>query len=168
MGAVYEGFDTRLNRRVAVKVLLASDEATTEERERFRREAAHAAKLRHPSIVTVHDVGHAAGRDYLVMDLVEGVTLGAALRQRQFTYRQKAALLEKVARAVQYAHDQGVIHRGLKPGNIMLDYGPQGLSSVFGAARWGARRAGGSPYTDRRTAGHGLRVGQGHSAGLRA
>ncbi|MCY3024491.1 MAG: protein kinase, partial [Planctomycetota bacterium] len=106
--AVYEAFDTRLNRRVALKVMLASDEATTEERERFRREAAHSAKLRHPNIVTVHDVGHEEGRDYLVMDLVEGVTLGEALRQRQFTYREKAALLEKVARAVQYAHEQGV------------------------------------------------------------
>jgi serine/threonine protein kinase len=64
MGAVYEALDTRLNRRVALKVMLASDEATTEERERFRREAAHSAKLRHPNIVTVHDVGHEEGRDY--------------------------------------------------------------------------------------------------------
>jgi len=131
MGAVYEAFDTRLNRRVALKVMLASDEATTEERERFHREAAHSAKLRHPNIVPVHDVGHEEGRDYLVMDLVEGVTLGEALRQRQFTYREKAALLEKVARAVQYAHAQGVIHRDLKPGNIMLDYG-RGSSTLHG------------------------------------
>ncbi|MCY3020957.1 MAG: serine/threonine-protein kinase, partial [Planctomycetota bacterium] len=89
--------------------------------------------LRHPNIVTVHDVGHEEGRDYLVMDLVEGVTLGEALRQRQFTYREKAALLEKVARAVQYAHDHGVIHRDLKPGNIMLDYGRGGSPTLHGS-----------------------------------
>jgi len=132
MGAVYEAFDTRLKRRVALKVMLAGDEATTEKRERFRREAAHSAKLRHPNIVTVHDVGHEDDRDYLVMDLIEGATLGEALRQQQFTYREKAALLEKVARAVQHAHDHGVIHRDLKPGNIMLDYGRGGSSSVVG------------------------------------
>ncbi|MGD0092196.1 MAG: serine/threonine-protein kinase, partial [Planctomycetota bacterium] len=130
MGAVYEAVDTRLDRHVALKLMRSGEDATPEELERFRREAAHSAKLRHPNIVTVHDVGHEDGRDYLVMDLVEGDTLGEALRRRQFTYREKATLLEKVARAVQYAHDHGVIHRDLKPGNIMLDYGRGGSSSV--------------------------------------
>jgi WD40 repeat protein/serine/threonine protein kinase len=121
MGAVWEALDTRLNRRVALKVMVAGEHASAEDTERFRREAQNSAKLRHPNIVPVHDFGIEAGQQYLVMDLVDGVMLGDALRQRQFTYREKAMLLEKVARAVQYAHEQGVIHRDLKPSNIMLE-----------------------------------------------
>ena len=134
MGAVWEAQDTRLNRRVALKVMVAGEQASVQETERFRREAQNSAKLRHPNIVPVHDFGDEGGRHYLVMDLVDGVILGDALRQQQFTYRAKAALLEKVARAVQYAHEQGVIHRDLKPANIMLEFRAGGSSSVARAA----------------------------------
>jgi len=135
MGAVWEGLDTRLNRHVALKVMRAEEDADPKEIERFRREAQNAGKLRHPNIVPVHDVGVEAGQDYLVMDLVDGVTLGEALRQRQMTYKEKAALLEKVARAVQYAHEQGVIHRDLKPSNVMLEERAGGSSGASGLAR---------------------------------
>ncbi len=121
MGAVWEAIDTRLDRHVALKVMLAGSEATPESVERFRREALHAARLRHPNIVPVHDVGHEDGRHYLVMDLVEGESLDAALRHEGISYRDLAALLAKVARAVQYAHEQGVVHRDLKPQNIMIE-----------------------------------------------
>ncbi|MCY3020241.1 MAG: SUMF1/EgtB/PvdO family nonheme iron enzyme [Planctomycetota bacterium] len=134
MGAVWEALDTRLNRRVAVKVMVAGEQASEQETERFRREARNSAKLRHPNIVPVHDFGVEAGQQYLVMDLVDGVMLADALRQRQFTYREKALLLEKVARAVQYAHEQGVVHRDLKPSNIMLEAKGGGSSSTLGAA----------------------------------
>ncbi|MCY3018777.1 MAG: serine/threonine protein kinase [Planctomycetota bacterium] len=129
MGAVWEAQDTRLNRRVAVKVMVAGEHASEHETERFRREAQNSAKLRHPNIVPVHDFGIEACQQYLVMDLVDGVMLADALRQRQFTYREKAIMLEKVARAVQYAHEQGVIHRDLKPSNIMLEFAKGGCSS---------------------------------------
>ncbi|MGD0093067.1 MAG: protein kinase, partial [Planctomycetota bacterium] len=132
MGAVWEALDTRLNRRVAVKVMVAGEHASEQETERFRREAQNSAKLRHPNIVPVHDFGAEGGRHYLVMDLVDGVMLADALRQRQFTYREKAMLLEKVARAVQYAHEQGVVHRDLKPSNIMLELARGGSSSGDG------------------------------------
>ena len=129
MGAVWEALDTRLNRRVAVKLMVAGPHASAQDTERFRREAQNSAKLRHPNIVPVHDFGIEAGQQYLVMDFVDGVMLADALRQRQFTYREKALLLEKVARAVQYAHEQGVIHRDLKASNIMLEYRKGGSST---------------------------------------
>ncbi|MGD0089819.1 MAG: protein kinase [Planctomycetota bacterium] len=129
MGAVWEALDTRLDRRVALKVMVAGEQASEQETERFRREAQNSAKLRHPNIVPVHDFGIAAGQLYLVMDLVDGVMLADALRQRQFTYREKAFLLEKVSRAVQYAHEQGVVHRDLKPSNIMLELAKGGSTS---------------------------------------
>jgi serine/threonine protein kinase len=121
MGAVWEAVDTRLDRKVAVKVLLPGFEARPEYIERFRREALHSARLRHANIVTVHDVGEDGGRHYLVMDLVEGITLAELLRRQNPTYREKVALLEKIARAVDYAHSQGIVHRDLKPTNIMLE-----------------------------------------------
>ncbi|MCY3021784.1 MAG: protein kinase, partial [Planctomycetota bacterium] len=129
MGAVWEALDTRLNRRVALKVMVAGAHASEHDTERFRREAQNSAKLRQPHIVPVHDFGVEAGHHYLVMALVDGVVLADALRQRQFTYREKATLLEKVARAVHYAHEQGVIHRDLKPSNIMLEYKTGAASS---------------------------------------
>ncbi|MCY3021146.1 MAG: serine/threonine-protein kinase [Planctomycetota bacterium] len=136
MGAVWEALDTRLNRRVAVKVMVVGEQASEQETERFRREAQNSAKLRHPNIVPVHDFGVEAGQQYLVMDLADGVMLADALRQRQFSYREKAILLEKVARAVQYAHEQGVIHRDLKPSNVMLEFAKGG--SVAGEAKPGS------------------------------
>jgi len=80
MGAVWEALDTRLNRRVALKVMVAGEHASAQDVERFRREAQDSAKLRHPNIVPVHDFGIEAGQQYLVMDLVDGVMLADALR----------------------------------------------------------------------------------------
>jgi hypothetical protein len=119
MGAVWEAVDFRLDRRVALKV--STGDPSPDAIERFRREATHSARLRHPQIVSVHDVGFDQGQQYLVMDLVEGITLGEALRSGRLTYRRKSEILELVARAVHYAHSQGVIHRDLKPSNIMLE-----------------------------------------------
>jgi serine/threonine protein kinase len=119
MGAVWEAVDFRLDRRVALKISTA--DPSPDAIERFRREATHSARLRHPHIVSVHDVGFDQGQQYLVMDLVQGSTLAEALRSGRLTYRRKAEILERVARAVHYAHEQGVVHRDLKPSNIMLE-----------------------------------------------
>jgi serine/threonine protein kinase len=135
MGAVWEAVDTRLGRRVAMKVMLAGANAKPDELERFRREAANAGKLRHPNIVPVHDLGHDQGAEYLVMDLVEGETLAEALRSARLSYRQKAALLERTTRAVAYAHEQGVVHRDLKPSNILLEHRPGGSTASIGTQR---------------------------------
>jgi len=132
MGVVYEAVDTRLKRRVAIKLLL-NPSAADARGERFLREATSTARLTHPNIVQIHDVGHANGRDYIVMRYVEGVTLSEALRSRVFSYREIAKLLESVATAVHFAHSQSVIHRDLKPGNIMLTGGPPNGSSFPGS-----------------------------------
>jgi serine/threonine protein kinase len=119
MGLVYEARDTRLQRRVAIKVML--EPAPQDSRgERFLREATSTARLNHPNIVQVHDVGRAFGRDYIVMPFVEGITLAEALRSRVFSFKDMATILEKVATAVHFAHTNGIIHRDLKPANIML------------------------------------------------
>ena len=162
MGAVWEALDTRLNRRVAVKVMVAGEHASEQETERFRREAQNSAKLRHPNIVPVHDFGIEAGQHYLVMDLVDGVMLADALRQRQFTYREKALLLEKVARAVQYAHEQGVVHRDLKPSQHHARLRARRVVSCRATRRVASRRvawrSSGSPHSARRCRMHWQRV----------
>ncbi|MBA3937590.1 MAG: leucine-rich repeat domain-containing protein [Planctomycetes bacterium] len=131
MGAVWEAVDQRLDRHVALKVMIGN--ASPDAIERFRREGQHSARLRHANIVPVYDVGYASGRQYLVMDLVQGSTLTEALRAGALTYRDKATVLEKICRAVHYAHEQGVVHRDLKPSNIMLDSTRGGSSSGPGA-----------------------------------
>jgi serine/threonine protein kinase len=137
MGAVWEAVDFRLDRNVALKVSTA--DPSPDAIERFRREATNSARLRHPHIVSVHDVGFDQGQQYLVMDLVRGITLAEALRSGRLTYRRKAEILEQVARAVHYAHEQGVVHRDLKPSNIMLESRPGsgaagGTSSIAASA----------------------------------
>ncbi len=122
MGVVWRAHDTRLGRTVAVKVMRPDKGESPEELERFRREALNAGKLRHPQIVPVHDFGEQHGHMYLVMDYVDGVPLDDALRHGNLSFRDKVALLEKIARAVAYAHSQGVIHRDLKPSNVIVEY----------------------------------------------
>jgi tRNA A-37 threonylcarbamoyl transferase component Bud32 len=134
-GIVYRARDPELDRVVAVKVPRAGHLAGPREIDRFLREARSAAQLRHPSIVAVHDVGQADGVPYLVSEFVEGVTLSDQLSARRLTPREAAALVASIADALQYAHGRGLVHRDVKPSNIML--GPDGLPRVmdFGLAR---------------------------------
>jgi serine/threonine protein kinase len=133
MGFVYEAWDTRLNRRVALKTVESG--VTEEISARFRQEAKHSAKLRHPNIVSVHDIGKDGDSDYFVMDLVDGVTFEQWLKKVKATIPQLAGIMEKVARALHYAHQQGVIHRDMKPGNIMIDEAGEPQVMDFGLAR---------------------------------
>jgi serine/threonine protein kinase len=105
--------------------------------ERFRREALVTAKLSHPNIVAVHDAGEADGRCFIAMDLVEGKSLEEVDRDR-LTMRDKARLLATVCDAVQHAHDRGVVHRNLKPGNILVDGRGEPHVVDFGLATTGA------------------------------
>jgi tetratricopeptide (TPR) repeat protein len=129
MGVVYRAFDPALKRPVALKVIKEGD-ADPQLVARLHREAATAAKLRHPNIVAVHEVGEADGQSYIAMDLVEG----GSLRRAEFAPRRFVEILEQVARAVHYAHENGVIHRDLKPDNVLLD-GDRPLVADFGLAR---------------------------------
>ncbi len=120
MGEVYRATDTRLDRTVAIKVFpehLASD---PQRRERFEREAKAVSSLNHPHICTLHDVGEQDGVHYLVMELVEGETLGQRLEKGRLPLDQALEHAIQIADALDKAHRQGVVHRDLKPGNIML------------------------------------------------
>ena len=121
MGEVYEAEDLRLHRRVAVKVLRADLADDPRVVARFQREALTAGSLNHPNIVAVHDVGADGGRAYLVMELVHGRTLADVIRAETPLEPGRAARIAgRVAEALGYAHDRGVVHRDVSPGNVML------------------------------------------------
>ncbi|MFN0126611.1 MAG: WD40 repeat domain-containing serine/threonine protein kinase, partial [Verrucomicrobiales bacterium] len=127
-----------LEREVAVKVLPGGDLAGSEARERLAQEAKATARLKHPNIVTIHEVGEDEGLPYLVMEMIEGGTLGQALTERVVPVRQLARWLREVAAAVQHAHAQGVLHRDLKPSNILIepwDDGGRPRVTDFGLAK---------------------------------
>jgi serine/threonine-protein kinase len=135
MGIVYRAWDRRLNRPVALKMLLAGAYARPQECERFRREAQAEAGLRHPNIVQVYDVGEVDGRPYFTMELVEGGSLAQRLHGGPLAVSHANDLVATLAEAVQAAHDRGIVHRDLKPANVLLT--PDGVPKItdFGLAR---------------------------------
>src|SRR5262249_52430512 len=125
-GAVWKARDPELDRLVALKVLHSGLGTDAEEMQRFQREARATAQLRHPGVVTVHEVLTLDGLPVLVCDFVHGVTLKDLLEVRRLTFRESAQLVADLAEALEYAHSLGVIHRDLKPANIMLEAGGRG------------------------------------------
>ena len=120
MGEVYKARDTRLDRSVAIKVLPEHVAADPDLKQRFEREARAAAALNHPHICTLHDVGQHEGTDFLVMEYLEGETLGQRLEKGALPLDQALTIATDIADALDKAHRQGITHRDLKPGNIML------------------------------------------------
>src|SRR5512144_1162842 len=120
MGEVYRARDTRLGREVAVKVLPQHLSASPEVRGRFERVATTVSSLNHPGICVLHDVGREGATDFLVMELVEGETLAARLARGALPPAEVLKLGAQIADALDRAHRAGVIHRDLKPGNVML------------------------------------------------
>jgi eukaryotic-like serine/threonine-protein kinase len=120
MGEVYRAHDTRLQRVVAIKVLPAHSSSDNDARARFEREARAIASLSHPNICAIFDVGHEAGRDYLVMELLEGETLHQRLTRGALTMAALVDTALSLADALDSAHARGLIHRDLKPANIFL------------------------------------------------
>ena len=135
MGVVYKAWDLRLNRPVAIKMLLAGAYASPRERERFLREAEAAAGLRHPNIVQVYDVGNHDSRPHFTLEFVEGGTLAQQLGGEPQPVRQAAMLLATLAGAVEVAHQGGIIHRDLKPANVLLTADGTPRITDFGLAR---------------------------------
>lgn len=134
MGVVYRARQGGLNRIVALKVLPGAAFASASFRARFQREAETAARLNHPGIVAVHEVGLALGQPFLSMDFIDGPSLAARLAESRMTPEFAAQILREVARAVEYAHREGVAHRDLKPSNILLNTDNHPVLTDFGLA----------------------------------
>src|SRR5690242_20181139 len=134
MGEVYRARDTRLERTVAIKILPAQFSSDPVRKQRFEREAKTISSLNHPHICVLYDVGHQDGMDYLVMECVEGETLAKRLEKGPLPLEQVLKFGMQIADALDKAHRSGVVHRDLKPGNIMLT--PTGAKLLdFGLAK---------------------------------
>src|SRR6185436_4050521 len=120
MGEVYCALDTRLNRRVALKVLPAASTLDADRLQRFEQEARAASALNHPNIVTIYDVGGADSLRYMAMELIEGSTLRSLIAHGLLPLPQALQIAAQIARALAKAHDAGIVHRDLKPENVMV------------------------------------------------
>ena len=136
MGMVYLGYDPLLDRKVAIKILaphLVWEEGFVE---RFLREARAVARIKHPNIVTVYDVGQEQERFYFVMEYLEGQTLASYIRQQgALPPDEVLSMLHPLADALDYAHQHGLVHRDVKPGNVIIDSGKRVTLTDFGIAR---------------------------------
>jgi TolB-like protein/tRNA A-37 threonylcarbamoyl transferase component Bud32/Tfp pilus assembly protein PilF len=134
-GVVFRARQKSLNRTVALKVISLGQWASEAHVKRFRREAEAAARLEHPCIVPIYEVGERDGSCYFSMKFVEGGQLDEVIRREPMPPRRAVELIAKVARTVHYAHEHGILHRDIKPGNILLDQKGEPHLTDFGLAR---------------------------------
>jgi serine/threonine protein kinase len=134
MGVVYKARQTSLNRIVAVKMIRAAHLATDDDIRRFQEEAQTAAALRHRSIVPIHEVGMHNSQHYFSMEFIDGNNLADRIRTKPPAPDEAARIIQTVAEALDYAHQQGTIHRDVKPSNILIDQQGQVHITDFGLA----------------------------------
>jgi serine/threonine protein kinase len=135
MGVVYKARQTKLDRIVAIKTLRGGLNATQEDIDRFQTEAESAAKLLHPGIVAIHEVGEVDGRHFFSMDFVEGQNLDELIRDTSLSGERAARYLNSIAESIEVAHGQGILHRDLKPSNVLIDSSDRPRISDFGLAK---------------------------------
>ena len=170
MGVVYKARNTRLGRVVALKTTTDLEPAMPGQSSRFLDEARAAARLQHPNIITIHEIGEHQGRPYFVQEFVDGGDLKKQLAEKPMAVRRSAELLEILARAVHAAHKAGIVHRDLKPSNILLT--TEGVPKVadFGLAKLlggdSGRTQSGPGGRDSQL--HGARTGRGPLEGCRS
>jgi serine/threonine protein kinase len=147
MGFVYKARQPKLDRIVALKILAQPLAEQTQFAERFTREGRTLAKLNHPNIVTIHDFGQAGPFFYLLMEYVDGVNLRQAMRAGAINSSQALAIVPRICDALQYAHNEGVLHRDIKPDNILLDTRGRVKIADFGIAKLMAEAVAENPLT---------------------
>src|SRR5437879_9231639 len=135
MGVVYRARQRSLNRIVAIKMLLFAGLAAPDRLRRFRNEAAATAALEHANIVRLLDVGEHEGQPFIAMEFIAGTDMAQLVRERPLAARQAAGYVEKVARAIEFAHQRGVLHRDLKSSNVLVDAFDEPRVTDFGLAR---------------------------------
>src|SRR5262249_58682927 len=139
MGVVYHAYDPVVKRDVAIKFLSSLDSEETELISRFEREARLAGGLRHPNIVTIHDLGHYEGRPYIVMEYIVGRDLETIIKEKQpLSFDQKVEIMLQICKGLEAAHQKGIIHRDIKPANIRIQEDNAVKIMDFGIARMGA------------------------------
>jgi len=159
MGEVYRARDTRLNREVAIKVLPAELSADSERLKRFEKEARAVSSLNHPNIVTIHEIGEANGKSFLVMEKIEGQTLRELVLEGPLPARRLLPIACQIADGIARAHEAGIVHRDLKPENIMVTR--DGLIKIldFGLAKLAPPEVAASSLTEAPTASVGTAEG---------
>jgi eukaryotic-like serine/threonine-protein kinase len=136
MGVVYRAFDTEFKRTVALKILRPDLYASPDRRTRFAHEARTSAKLHHPNIVTVHDIGCEQGFDFICMEYVEGETLAQMIQRRQLGIDEALRYAIAMADALWAAHAAGIVHRDVKPANILITTDRRVKLMDFGLAKF--------------------------------
>ena len=137
MGVVYLGFDPGLEREVALKVMASAIVSDNELKERFEKEAKSVARLQHPNIVTVYDLGYdAQGAPYIAMEYLKGQDLEHRIRRDPLTFREKLDVVAQTCRGLAHAHKNGIVHRDIKPANVFITESGEAKIMDFGVARW--------------------------------